>query len=501
MLGQDVTTTSATTATTTETVEKKKKHKGLKVTLILILILAILGGAATAAYFFFFATKTIDLSDCFTVEYSGYDGSATATVQLNQSKLKEKINDESKARSFSKKAELTVDNAINLSNGDEIAVKVSVPKSFLEENKLELKSNTVKIKVEGLEELSAMDLSKYINLTYTGYNKYATAEAELDSSLEDEIGKDIYKNLERQIDLKIKDNENLENGDTVEVQIDISDKWLKENGLELKSKTAKIKVDGLDDATEVDAFKDMKVTLNGMSPNISITVSNESTDEFIKTIKYTPSKTSGIANGETVKIEATSWDEEMAEKKGIVLKEKTTEYKVENQAAYVSKTSEITDSVKDQIKNSFVEKSKSKAAESAYFDLKDHESGKATIRRETDYKYVSIDNDMIDQDLTLSNAEVVALYLLTKKESSNSSDINKMVGIVRLTYTSSKSGTTYVWYATVTAKNFSLKNDGTISDNAVYDMSLDEGKDQESAYQRWVNEYKDDYNVESISLT
>ena len=502
MYGQDasVAASNPTTETTTaEATKPKKKRKGLKVAIILILILAVLAAAGTAGYMFFFATKTIDLTDCFKVKYSGYNGYATAEVELDQAKLNELVKDESVAKDFVKKAKLEVNNTTNLSNGDEIEVKVSISNSFLENNKLELKSNKIKIKASGIEEFSSMDLSKYIKLKYEGFNKYATAEAELDSSLADEVGKDVFKDLQRQIRLTVKDAEKLENGDNVEVQVEISDKWLKENGLELKSKTVKIEVEGLEDATEVDAFKDMKVNLTGMSPSISLTISNESTDEFLKTVKFSASKSSGLSNGETVKIEATDWDKEIAEKKGLALKETTTEYKIENQAAYVSKTSEISTEVKNQLKSSFIEKAKSKAAETHWYVSEgDKTAGGHYIRNNTDYKYVTVED--YDQDLKLTNTEVVSLYLLTKKDDSYSREINKLVGIVKMTYTSGISGVSYDWYSTVVASNFSIKADGTVSDNAVYEINLDEGKDQESAYQEWVNKEKDDFNVEAVSV-
>lgn len=75
-----------------------------------------------------------------------------------------------------------------------------------------------------------------------------------------------------------------------------------------------------------------------------------------------------------------------------------------------------------------------------------------------------------------------------------------MVGIIRMSYKSSSSGATYNWYVTVKASNFSTKTDGTISDNAIYNTYLDNGKDQESAYEEWINGEKNSYNVESIAL-
>lgn len=483
--------------TKTENVPTKKKRTGLLIGIIgggVALLIAII-----LICLLVFSKKTIDLSECFNIEYNGFSGYANANVSLDQDKLKDQIKDSSVAKSFIKKAELEVENYTGLSNGDEIKVKVSISNSFLEKNKLKLKETKIKIPVTGLKEFENLDLSKYVKLNYTGLNKNATAEVEVDQSLKDVIGEDTYKNFVKQAKFTITNNGTLENDKDAEITVNISKSWLTQNGITLASDTFKVKVSGLEEGTEIDVFSGMKVTISGMSPNLSVSITNESTDEFIKTVKFTASKTSGIANGETIKIEATDWDKDMANEKKYALKSTTTEYKIENQAAYVSKTSEITDAIKAQIKTSFIEKAKSKASELHWYAGEgDNQLAKHLIRNNTDYKYVTTEN--YDQDLQLENSELVSLYLLTKKDNSSSGATNQVIGIVKMSYKSSSSGATYNWYVTVKASNFSTKTDGTISDNAVYDTYLESGKDQESAYEEWINGEKTKYNVENITL-
>ena len=467
-------------------VPKKKSKKKVIVALILALILAVVGTVTGLLYAFVFSIKTVDLSECLKIEYKGYDGYATATVEIDQNKLKDKVNDSSIAKDFVKKAKLETNNTTNLSNGDEIEVKISISDSFLEDNKIKLKDKKFKVTVKGLEEFSSLDLSKYIKLTYTGFNKHATAKAEIDESLKDVLGKEVYEEFVKRVSLSISDNENLENGKEVEVKVTIYESWLKENGIELKSTTPMVPVSGLEDAKEFDAFKDMKVTLSGMSPNLSLSVTNESTDEFVKTVQFKAEKTSGIANGDTIKITAYSWDKEMAEEKGYVLKELTTNYKVENQASYVSSKEELEGDIKAQIKSIFIEKAKSKGNDS-----------KSTVYYNTDYKYVDV-ND-IQKDLTVGQPEVVSLYLLTKKADKYTYDANKLIGIVRVPFTSAKSGVTYNWYITVIAKNISI-TDGKVSDNTVYDVDKYDGNDEDKAYQYFVNSQKDSFNVVSVPI-
>lgn len=473
-------------------VKTKKKH------IKLIISIAVIAGAIIAAlgWWFFFRTKTIDLADCLTVKYEGYSGHAKATVTLDEKAVKSKISDRDVAKRLIKKAEIELKNNENLSNGDELSVKVKISSSFLEENKLKLKDTTIKVKVEGVEEAASIDMSKYINLEYTGPNKHATAKATINKEkLEEDFGEETALKLIGRVNLNIVKNENLTNGNEVEIRVDVNKYYLEEMGINITSDVAKVKVDGLKDATEIDAFKDIAIDVTGMSPNINISISNKSEDECLKTVQYKASKTSGIANGETITITAYSWDEKLFDEKGVALKATTMEYTANGQAAYIFSLSEINDAVKTELKSIFVSKVNSKANEnySSYSD-----NLKWYVKRNTDYQYLDVDD--VDRDISVGAPEVMSMYLLTKKPDTRSNTINTIIGIVKVPCTSTKNGVTYNWYVTVKAENASLKTDGGISENTEYTITVQAGKDEESAYQEFVNSKKDSYNVEKISL-
>lgn len=493
------------TETKSETEPKKEKakdkKKGKKVAIITAIV-AVLVAVCLIVYFAVFAKTTLDMSKYFELSYDGYNGYATVEGKLKEKDLKKAIKDSSVARRFIKKLNYEIKNDEDLSNGDKVEVKFNISNSFLEENKLKLKSKTVKFTVSGLEEAKGIDLADYVELEYTGFNKHASATVSLKDDLKDVIGKDNFKDLKDVISFTVTNDGKLENGKDAEIEATISDSWCQEHGVEIASKEFTVPVDGLEEATEVDGFSGLDVEVTGMSPDLSLTVNNNSTDEFIKTVKYKASKTSGIKNGDTIKITISSYDEDMAEEKGYVFKEDSYDYKVEGKAAYVYNVSEVTDSVKTQIKSTFIEKAKSKAAEDRYYgdgnvSFDNYESGKVKVRENTDYKYATVTNL---SDLTMGEPEVVAMYLLTKKEGSYARSTNKIVGIVKIPYTSSANGTTYNWYATVSASNFSLTDGGAISENAMYDTTLDDGKNQEEAYENYVNDEKNDYDVANISL-
>lgn len=444
-------------------------------------------------------TTTIDLSDCFTVEYKGVSGKAIATVKLNEKALKSKIKDKDVAKDIVKKVDFKFDNTKEYANGDELSIEVKISSSFLKKNKLKLKSNTVKIKVEGLDEAKTLDMAKYIKVEYQGFNKHATAEVELDvDKMEEELGEDITSRLKNRIRLNIENNENLENGKDLEVKVDIDDYYLEMVGVVLESDIAKIEIEGLDDANEIEAFKDIKVDIAGMSPNLSVSVVNNSTDEFLKTVEYKPSKSTGVANGETITITVVKWDEELFNEKKVTLKETKMEYKVEGQSAYIFNISEITDTVKNNLKTTFVSKATSKANEN--HENYNSNNLKYWLRESTDYKYADVKAyEDTDKDLSFGTPEVASMYLLTKKADKNPNQINMIIGIVKVPCKSAKTGATYTWYVTVKAQNASLKTDGTLSDNTNYSIQVSDGKDEESAYQKYINSEKNNYDVEKIS--
>lgn len=480
----------------TKTSNKKSGKKGLIISGILLLVAAIVA----LVLWFVLGTKTIDLSECLDIKYEGYNGHATAVVEINEKKLKEKIGDSSVAKRFIEKATFEIENNKDLSNGNELVVKVKISTSFLEEHKLKLKDTKMKIKIQGIEEALSIDMSKYIEVEYKGSNKHATAEATIKmDELEDDLGYEIGSKLTNRINLEIVNNENLTNDDELEIKVVINKSYLEGIGLALASDTVKIKVEGLKDATELDAFKDIKVEFSGMSPNLSVSITNNSEDEFLKTVEYKASKTSGIANGETITVTAIRWDEELADEKSVTLKETKKEYTVNGQSAYIFSKSEITDAVKSELKTIFVSKATSKAKEE-YIGY-DPNNFKRQLYDNTDYKYSGVNTyNEIDRDLSVGTPEVVSMYLLTKKPEMSFNTINTVVAIVKVPCKSARTGATYNWYVTIQAKNASLKEDGTVSDNTNYVINVEDGNDEEKAYQSYINSNKNGYNVEKITL-
>ena len=84
----------------------------------------------------------------------------------------------------------------------------------------------------------------------------------------------------------------------------------------------------------------MTVKLSGISPNINLTLENTSTDEWFKEVEFTADQTTGLSNGDTIKITCNTSKDTFAEH-GYVPISLTTEYKIEGVGDSINNTSEI----------------------------------------------------------------------------------------------------------------------------------------------------------------
>lgn len=486
-----------------ENSEKKPKKKmgTFKKSIIIILVVVILCAIGSLIYFLGFAPRTIDLSKYISLDYEGFDGRATVTATANEEALNDYLKDDDLARRFASRIEenMTLSETEDLSNGDEIEIKVKISSSWLKENRLKLENDTIKIKVSGIEEAGTLDIADYIDVEYTGFNGYATAEVSIDKvKLEKAVDdENLASQIANKIDLSVSNNGKLSNGDKIEVTVKIDEDWLEENGYKIKSeKFTTDEVKDLDEATVLDAFKDITVTVSGMSPNLKASVTNNTSNEFLKTVKYTLSKSTGISNGETITITA-NYDKDEAAKQGFVLEKETYEYKVTAEISYPMSVSELSTGTIETMKSKYLEQARSKANESknlVYDNFTDYRA--AGVNAGFDDWGYSWD-DKWELDITVGEPVLSSMYLLSAKDTSDG--FNYVYAIYRVPFTSAVTGTSYDWYITVEAENVSVKSDGTLTENASYTVYTEDGTSQESAYSKYINSKKSDYNVETIA--
>lgn len=201
-----------------------------------------------------------------------------------------------------------------------------------------------------------VNLNDYLKVTYGGYDGGGVAYTEIDwnSMKEDFENKISYKRGMAQtggmtpIDIIMEytnaniegKNEKLSNGDKVsytwKVDKDAIAKLIK---CKIKYSDGSKKVSGLKEMELFDPFKNLKVTFSGVEPNGEADI--EYNGDMLSEYDFTCDKTSGLKNGDKIKISLTEdagYYVDQYNKAPSVLEE---EYKVKNLGKYLSKIKEV----------------------------------------------------------------------------------------------------------------------------------------------------------------
>ena len=195
--------------------------------------------------------------------------------------------------------------------------------------------------------LTKIDLREYTTLTYTGYNSRGTLHAEVKG---DGLNKDFFDTVK----IDISPNGNLSNGQEVILTYSYDEKMAKEQKLWISGTEKTVNMHGLPEATTIsceELFRNAKVTWEGISPEVAVTIENTSTDDFLKTVQFLPTdEKEYYAKGDVITLEAV-FDKEQAVKRGYVIESGADGYKkeivIDNVDEYITDASELTS---DQIR-------------------------------------------------------------------------------------------------------------------------------------------------------
>lgn len=185
----------------------------------------------------------------------------------------------------------------------------------------------------------------YIDVQFSGLNGSGTVTYQLNETeiLEEFVGDEpaTFEEMGNyfikadailsNINIEISKKENLTNGDEVIVSVTTEGEAAKE----IKSSEKKFTVNGLKECEMVDAFKDLEVVFTGISGIGKANLKNNSSDEFIKGLKYTVDKEYNLSNSEKI-IVTVSYRDYDAEKFGKMPNELSKEYTVNDLPEYVT---------------------------------------------------------------------------------------------------------------------------------------------------------------------
>ena len=201
-----------------------------------------------------------------------------------------------------------------------------------------------------------VNLNDYLKVTYGGYDGGGVAYTEIDwnSMKEDFENKISYKRGMAQtggmtpIDIIMEytnaniegKNEKLSNGDKVSYTWKVDkDAIAKLSKCKIKYSDGSKKVSGLKEMELFDPFKNLKVTFSGVEPNGEADI--EYNGDMLSEYDFTCDKTSGLKNGDKIKISLTEdagYYVDQYNKAPSVLEK---EYKVKNLGKYLSKIKEV----------------------------------------------------------------------------------------------------------------------------------------------------------------
>lgn len=223
---------------------------------------------------------------------------------------------------------------------------------------------------------TVINMNKYLDVTFNGYDGYGKAEANIDwDAISEKYGMETAISLSSNIDLDVSPESDLENGEVVDYSWDADKADLKK---EIKKYSVtfhndSIVVDGLQEVEEVDIFNNVNVRFFGVSPygQVEVDTSNSGLDDYYFSID----KTDGLSNGDTVTISLTDENvEDYIDLIGGIPKEMYKIYDVNDLGHYVTSISDISDDTKEILK---------KDAESKLSEMEENYDSVVTVNSNT----------------------------------------------------------------------------------------------------------------------
>ncbi len=319
---------------------KKKKKRIILFSCLGVGFLTLIALAIFLLYYFSFTR--IDASKVYMVTYEGINGKGRASVTLDTKVIPDLIKDMSNSKNIMKAYYISTityeaDPYEDLSNGDTIKIKVHYDMNDFDKYKIKLSNTTFEIKVDGLKEAEAYDLFKDLKVKFEGVNGYGIAD--IDTSNCDYISSNYVSYSFNQA------YDGLKNGDKITVLADIDLSILEDKGLTTDVFEKEFTVEGLKELQSYDVFKDIKLTYNGVSPNLTVEIDNSACENDIKdNVYFYIEDNYNKKNGDKVTVYA-QFNKELMLSFGYDIAEDRKEYTIENQGEFINQIG--ADAIKD----------------------------------------------------------------------------------------------------------------------------------------------------------
>lgn len=242
--------------------------------------------------------------------------------------------------------------------------------------------------------------------------------------------------IESAVRCSLDNTDDLSNGDKVKVEIQVDQDQCKYLGIKVKDKPLTFKVEGLTEVEPFDAFADISVVFDGVSPAATAKIVNNSTDEACMSYDYSLDRSSGLANGDTVTVSIEEYSiDDVGERTGKVPAEMEKQFTVEGVAQYASQLSQLSD------------------------------TALAAMQKEASDALTAYAARNWASEESLDGIKNLGCYLLTPKPTANAGYQNLLYLVEEVSHTNRRGGaeTHLKYYSTAVFTNVVLDQDGAIS--------------------------------------
>ncbi len=330
--------------------------------------------------------------------------------------------------------------------------------------------------------------SDYIDITYSGYDSRGTASLSIQETEE-------YASFLEDAQIRLlSENGNLKNGDLLEVHFLYDEEEARDQKLRIKEDSFQIEVNGLPEGKELSEetiFQDVRITYEGVAPELSLVLSNESTDPFLQTVVYEiQDQKSCYDVGDTFLVTATFSEEDAVSYEYAVTAsvDYTREFTIDQADRYLRDTSQLTGE-QIQVLNETASSLFGDATEYGLRIFSEANLMPIWVNGKTTFKW--------------SNPRLISAYLNVLKpeyfETANSH--NNDIKLVYMATLSQADGVACDAEVVVQFNNLIQKADGT------YDLALDSGRIIAASYRNShirdlvTDTYDQEYQAEKLSLS
>ena len=354
-----------------------------------------------------------------------------------------------------------------------------------------------------LNRVISVDPFKYLSVSFEGIDGYGETDYTFDY---DALAKDTVRDVESgSVTFSVSpQGSGLHNGDTVAVTVTPT-KSLEDSRISFTGTESDYTVSGLPEGTAVDAFSDIDVSFNGRNGSGSVSIVNNSTDEFLKGVQYTAEPSSGLTTGDMVTVSATASSDLVLQYKEYPA-ETTKTYTVGDLERYATS---ITDISTDEFKNIVEEyqeiiNSKLLSNWDTVFNV---------------FSYNGLNNALYELHLDSydGNISFDSAYLVSNKDSTqpiksvndsnDSSDqdqyMNRMILIYRVqtsqAFADKSDGNGLTRYLVVSTRNILINNGAVISKDTDDIRYANDFETSQSIYNQYVAQYEPYCNITSLT--